>query len=242
MEWHSYGLTHKGNIRDHNEDAFLDAGDKNTWVVADGMGGHKAGDLASKALVESIKQFQNTVHLGKNIRLLQTIISKVNAQLYSQSNNGTDIMGSTITILHTVGSYAVFLWVGDSRVYRLRNQKLSQITRDHSESERLTAEGISKEEIDQYPYADALSKAVGGEPNIEIETITSQIQEDDIFVLCSDGLYKELTDTDIEAIANENHQDVQKISEVLFHLALNREGKDNITVLTIKCRTESVFV
>lgn len=231
----SFGITHTGNIRDCNEDAFLIADDKYLWAVADGMGGHEQGRVASQSIVEALATYRPLHLLGNSIRNMATLLQSVNTKLITRANKKPDtIIGSTIALLLIKGLYCVSVWAGDSRIYRYRNGVLKQITRDHSEAEILLEAGVAPEEIAEIPYAEGITRAVGADDILQLETRILEIQTNDIFLLCSDGLYKELADTEIAQIIGKGG--VEDAAQRLMATALKRQGRDNITIILVKLK------
>lgn len=230
--WNAFGLTHKGNIRDHNEDAFLSLTEQKLWAVADGMGGHSAGDVASSTIVECLSKYKHTPFLGKNIRQICNILTNANKRLLQKAHALNDVIGSTVVILIAHNRYSAVIWAGDSRLYRYRDAKLKQITRDHSESERLVDEGYPIEDINKYEYADAVTRAVGAEADLALETRIFENRENDRYLLCSDGLNKELSNSDIEQIILEGPPEVTVTK--LLDTTLERGARDNTTLVVIE--------
>ena len=231
----SFGITHTGNIRSHNEDAFLIADDAHLWAVADGMGGHEQGQVASRGIVEALATYRPAHLLGTSIRNIAALLQSVNTELIIRANKKPDtIIGSTLSLLLIKGLYCVSVWAGDSRIYRYRNGTLKQITRDHSEAEILLEAGVEPEEIAAVPYAESITRAVGVDDILQLETRILEIQADDIFLICSDGLYKELTDTEIAQIIGKGS--MENVAQQLLATALERQGRDNITIVLIKVK------
>lgn len=229
--WNSYGLTHIGKKRNINQDAFLNLPNKALWVVADGMGGHKAGEVASTTIINSLNALTPEQTIGSTVKKIVYELLKVHQSLLDLAAEGGDngVIGSTVVILLACHHYCVYLWSGDSRIYLFRNGKLSQISRDHNTQSRLLAEGFSLKEAETYPFAHALTHAIGGEENLYLDTQIQEIRNGDIFLLCSDGLNKEVGDTEIESILNKTSIEESLIQ--LIELALAREAQDNITII-----------
>jgi serine/threonine protein phosphatase PrpC len=230
--WHSYGLTHIGKKRKINQDAFLNLPDNKLWVVADGMGGHKAGEVASASIINSLKSLIPEKTIGSTVKKMVYELLKVNQKLLDLAAEGggdNEVIGSTVVILLACHQYCVYLWSGDSRIYLFRKGELKQISRDHNHESRLLAEGFSIKEARTYPFAQALTHAIGGEEILYLDAQIQEIRNGDIFLLCSDGLFKEVCNTEIESILKKT-----SIKESLIHLielALEREAKDNITMI-----------
>jgi serine/threonine protein phosphatase PrpC len=230
--WNSYGLTHIGKKRKINQDAFLNLPDKKLWVVADGMGGHKAGEVASAAIINSLKALMPEQAIGSIVKKIAYELHKVNQSLLDLAAEGdgdSEVIGSTVVILLACHQYCVYLWSGDSRIYLFRKGKLKQITCDHNNGSRLLAQGFSIEEVQTYPFAQALTHAIGGERNLYLDAQIQEIRNGDIFLLCSDGLNKDVDDTEIENILKKTS--IEESLARLIELALERKALDNITII-----------
>jgi serine/threonine protein phosphatase PrpC len=229
--WNSYGLTHVGKRRKINQDAFLNLPNKELWVVADGMGGHKAGEVASASIINSLKALMPEQTIGLTVKKIYYELLKVNQRLLDMAAEGGDneVIGSTVVVLLACNQYCVYLWSGDSRIYLFRKGELKQISCDHNNETRLLAEGFSVEEVQAYPFVQALTHAVGGEKNLYLDAQIQEIRNGDIFLLCSDGLNKEVCDTEIESILKKTS--IEESLTQLIELALERKAIDNITII-----------
>ena len=232
--WFSWARTHVGMVRKVNQDAFADLPDKQLWVVADGMGGHQNGNMASAEIVKAFKQFEPEERIGTTVKKIYLQLKKVNYSLLEQAAQagGGAVIGSTVAILYAKQSRCVIIWSGDSRIYLFRRGELKQITRDHNNEPRLLAEGFSHEEIKVHPYAQILTHAIGGEPEAFLDVQTQEVRHGDIFLLCSDGLNKEVTDREIEEVLR-RLPCPQAVND-LMDLALHRGGRDNITLMLVQ--------
>ena len=228
-------MTHTGNVRQINQDAFLNLPEQQLWLVADGMGGHQAGEVASAAIVQSLRNYSTARTLGSSIKKIYRKLVRVNQDLLETASlgNSNDIIGSTVAILLTHGQHAVCLWSGDSRIYMLRNNQLHQLTRDHNHEELFFAEGHTPEQVISNPYAQALIHAIGVDQELFVETLLLEIKQDDIFLLCSDGLNKEVTDVEIEDRLKEPFSVDENVRQ-LVELSLERGARDNVTVVVVK--------
>jgi len=233
-QWQSYGLTEVGNRRQHNEDAMLNAPGIALWVVADGMGGHQSGDVASKRVVDSLVVMPVLADLPTKIDWICQCLKLVNTDLceFAAQMQPGAVIGSTVVALLAKGDDCAAIWAGDSRLYQLRAGRLTQITRDHTLLDELMSAGnMTREEALQQVGANVITRAVGGHPELEIDVVTFRAELGDRYLLCSDGLDKELSDLDIaEGLAIGS---CQQATEALITLALNRNGIDNITVVVV---------
>lgn len=229
--WNSYGLTHIGKKRKINQDAFLNLPNKELWVVADGMGGHKAGELASAAIINSLKAQIPEKTIGSKVKEVVHKLRKVNQRLLDLAAEGGDneVIGSTVVILLACNQFCVYLWSGDSRIYLFRKGELKQLSHDHNNETRLLAEGFSIKEVQNYPFAQALTHAIGGAKKLYLDAQIQEIRNGDIFLLCSDGLNKEVFDREIESILKKTS--IEESLNQLIELVLERGAQDNITVI-----------
>lgn len=231
FKWNSYGLTHVGKKRKVNQDAFLNLPNKKLWVVADGMGGHKAGEVASNSIVNSMNTLMPENSIGSTVKKIYFKLRKVNQSLLDLAAEGGDneVIGSTVAIFLACNQYCVYLWSGDSRIYLFRKGKLKQISHDHNNENRLLAEGFSVNEAKAYPFAQALTHAIGGDKKLYLDAQIQEILNGDIFLLCSDGLNKEVCDGEIESILKKTS--IEESLNQLIKLALERGAQDNVTMI-----------
>lgn len=234
FQWTSSAVTDVGCVRTINEDAFLDSPEKGFWVVADGMGGHEAGDFASNMIIKNLSNFGEPVELEQFVDDVKAILQTVNKLLLEESiSRGINTIGSTVAVLIAFGSRIAVLWAGDSRVYRNRKGLTMQVTRDHSIiNENLDLIMQGKNIVDDQPNANMITRAVGAESLLELDVNYFELEDDDTFLLCSDGLNKEVSDDEISDIMNsENCIDITKN---LLDLTLKRGARDNVTVIATK--------
>ncbi|MDJ0908256.1 MAG: protein phosphatase 2C domain-containing protein [Woeseiaceae bacterium] len=231
-QWVSSGVTDVGNVRKVNEDAILDRPQSGLWVVADGMGGHAAGDVASSSIVTALSALGEYDRPRAFVDAVEDCIIDVNRRLYDASSAAGNIMGSTVAAVLALPGYALCMWAGDSRVYRLRNYVLEELTTDHSEVEELIAEGsLRREDADNYPGENVITRAVGGEPELYLEVRMFELRHKDRFLLCSDGLYKDITFKEIETILSDGA--VSSACQQLLSLAKSRRCSDNVSIIGV---------
>ena len=231
----STALSHVGSVRRHNEDACLERPDIGLWVVADGMGGHQAGDLASRTIVDSLAAFPAPSDAGSFIAEVRARLKESNQLLLdeAQRRGGNAVIGSTVVALLAHGAFFAVLWAGDSRLYRLRGGVLQQLTRDHSQVQEMVDAGLlAPEAAERHPYANVITRAVGTSPNLELDKLTDRIAAGDIYLLCTDGLSKMVSDEEIAAILRNTPPD--DVAEALIDAALAHGGKDNVTAITVR--------
>ncbi|MEO3878919.1 PP2C family protein-serine/threonine phosphatase [Rheinheimera fenheensis] len=238
----SHAQTHKGLVRKINEDACLDLADSGVWLVADGMGGHAAGDIASQLVVDTIKvAVQRAAQVS--VRLLTESLLQANEELcrYSEKHLNGHTAGSTVVLLLLDKWHYHFLWAGDSRGYLLRNNVLRQITRDHSQVNEMVEQGLLRsEEAEHHELANVITRAVGVDPYLSIDVISGVWQPGDVFLLCSDGLNKELSDDEIYQYLA--HNNIAEANRALLHSTLVAGARDNVTCILVKVdnNTENV--
>lgn len=235
LVWTSACDSHAGMVRKVNEDACLEWPERGLWAVADGMGGHQAGDVASQMIIDALRQVPPPSGLEDFITQVKEHLQKAHQQLQEESARRYQhrVIGSTIVVLLTYEDQGACLWVGDSRIYRLQDGQLKQLTRDHSYVQDLIDKGLLKvEQAVSHPMANVITRAVGSVERLDIDLLTFPLQAQDAFLLCSDGLNKTITDHEIAGLlARDNSQEA---AQGLIHLALARGANDNITVMVVK--------
>ncbi len=240
----SCGMSHKGRVRQVNEDSYLDLPQKGLWVVADGMGGHEAGDVASQLIVESLRQAPLSAGLAERLNEIEDVLDQVNHDLLErgQARNSRDVtggkqhvIGSTIALLAAdEARVGVVMWAGDSRVYRLRRGgNLEQISSDHSQIATYLKQGlITPEEAKTHPERHIITRAVGSQDALFLEADLCELSSGERFLLCSDGLTRHLEDAEIAELlaAGTPEEACQK----LIDTTLSRGAKDNVTTLVVE--------
>jgi protein phosphatase/serine/threonine-protein phosphatase Stp1 len=228
----SWATTHAGNVRRHNEDALLDRRDLGLWAVADGAGGHARGDVASRMVIETLAAIPPDLGASEMLAEVRQRIAAAHAELQAM-HNGEDISATTVVVLIARDGHFACLWAGDSRAYLLRANELVQITHDHSMvQELLDASVISPAEAEGHPNANIITRAVGAEGELELDTVTDRLQPGDRFLLCSDGLCKELPAAALAELLAGNAP--RSPTERLVQAALLRPARDNITAVAVE--------
>jgi len=235
-----YYLTDQGKVREHNEDAggiFRNKDNQQLSVVADGMGGHKAGDVASQMVIDYLSEkWQDTTSLvtkEETEEWLSHSIQEVNQQIYRYAQENVDCagMGTTIVAVVFAADFISIAHIGDSRCYVYHNQTLRQVTEDHSLVNELVRTGqLSKEDAEYHPRKNVLLKALGTDENIVPDVTTEEWHVSDRLLICSDGLSNKMTDQELEVYL-ENNVTVEEIAQQLVALANERGGEDNITIV-----------
>ncbi|MCP5208589.1 MAG: serine/threonine-protein phosphatase [Hahellaceae bacterium] len=235
FQWKSKAVSHVGKVRQHNEDSVLDKPAQGLWVVADGMGGHEAGDIASQMIVNTLDQLSPRAYISDYIDLVDDTLVRINQDLldYSQKKLNGLTVGSTAVCMITRGQLGVVLWVGDSRLYRLREDHLVQLTKDHSEVQRLVDEGvITAEQAENSAFKNVLTRALGAHEVVDIDINAFDIAAGDRFLLCSDGLYNELTEQEINTLIRARPFD--QVADVFTNKILNTPARDNFSFIVIE--------
>lgn len=234
--WSSAGRTDTGKVRARNEDAFLDQPQQGLWVVADGMGGHQAGDLASRLIVESLAELPAGLDFEDRLDALRDCLHRLNRHLslgLTLTAETPDLLvGSTVVALLAEGSRVACVWAGDSRCYLLRGRQLFQLSRDHSLLQQLVEErGMSPADAARQPGAHALTRAIGADEELQLDILELESLPGDVFLLCSDGLYQDL-DHDLLTAAL-LRPSPQLALQRLLELALLGPARDNLSGVVI---------
>lgn len=243
LMWLSEGATDVGTVRPLNEDSFLCQPEIGLWTVADGMGGHDGGSVASQLIVKNLSELVAHNNLDNFVTDIENAITDANNRLldYARAKLNGRIIGSTVVSLLIKGNVGVCLWAGDSRLYRFRHDKLTQISRDHSHVAELVSQGlISEEEAKTHPEANVITRAVGTSERLDIDVDVFDVHVGDLFLLCSDGLYNSVEDGEIIQCLRESalEQSVNKLIET----ALHNKASDNVSVVLIKGIHQNVSV
>lgn len=230
----NYSLSHVGCVRKLNEDRYFADPKAGIWVVADGMGGHDAGDLASEAIVQSLESLPEVLSAADLDEQFRRRIGRANDYIQQLSiERGNIVIGSTVVGLLGYGDAYRCIWSGDSRAYLLRGDTLTQLSRDHTEVQELFDSGkLSSEEAANYPRRNVITNAIGVGKPPHFDVVDGNIQTGDTFLLCSDGLTAHVSNLEIgEIMAG---QRARQICEQLIEIALDRGGTDNVTVNVIQ--------
>jgi serine/threonine protein phosphatase PrpC len=232
--WQSAQQTHRGKRRQHNEDAVLSRSPAGLWAVADGMGGHQSGDVASAAITAALAAVPLAGPLSDRIDAVEDALVAVNDELrlHASSRGLGATIGSTVVVLVAEGALGAVLWAGDSRLYRLRAGRLEQVTRDHNPISDLLDTGGATEEQALAADTNIITRAVGGQARLFLDVAVFDLAPEDHFLLCSDGLYRELTPEQLAAIMLEPRLD--RAAEVMLDRALEGAAGDNISLVLVR--------
>jgi protein phosphatase len=235
--YRSASTTHPGRVRAVNQDAFVDLPELGVWAVADGVGGHQQGEAASQAVVSAIAEIASDPPGDSLVEAIRRGIIGVNHQLLQRARElGPDaLIASTVAVMVADTSSCICLWAGDSRVYGFRQGRLSRLTRDHSHVEQLVAQGLlSAEDALHHPDANIILRAVGRTQTLELDAAVYDVYDHDKFLLCTDGITKELEDDEIATVLAQG--DCEDNCRQLLELALSRDCADNVALIVVDAR------
>lgn len=232
------GLTDTGKVRNHNEDFFscTELSEGMLFIVADGMGGHDAGEVASKLAVETV-----CLEISKGARgkydaqkLLTQAVQRANAEVLRQGANRGSDMGTTITLGLINQNRAHIASVGDSRTYWIENGSIKQITEDHTLVAKLVSAGkLTKEQARNHPKSNLLYRTVGSDEQVKVDTFQVDLKKGGSFLFCSDGLWNEVTDEEMHGICN-SEKNIKAACGRLITTANEKGGRDNITAVIVR--------
>ena len=236
----TFSLTDVGRVRESNQDYVYTSESPvgnlpNLFIVADGMGGHNAGDVASKYTVEQIVSYIEKAPMTNPVDLIRGAVTKANASLMAQAKSDTSLsgMGTTVVIATIVDDCMYVANVGDSRLYLLRDE-LTQITRDHSLVQEMVRMGeMDASEAKSHPDKNIITRAVGAFEDLAIDFFEEHVEPGDVILMCTDGLSNMVDDTDIRQMIQTGRDVVEKVQR-LVEAANRGGGKDNITVAVIQ--------
>lgn len=232
----SAAVTHVGKVRKVNEDAFLERPDLGLWAVADGVGGASQGDRASRLVVEALARVHRPTAAAAFLGEVCDQLKSVNDQLQQEAaqQGGARLSASTVVALLVFGQHFACAWAGDSRLYLMRDYRLRQITRDHSEVQEMVDQGLlTAAQARTHPRGNVVTRAVGAHDGLQIDKVQDRVRRDDVFLLCSDGLTKMLEDREIAALLGADRP-IEIAVEMLVDAALDRGATDNVTVVGVQ--------
>jgi protein phosphatase len=226
----SAGISHPGRKRRHNEDSYVI--EPPLFVIADGMGGAKAGEVASGLAVSAVEAEQADGARGE--QRVTELIEEANRRVFRRASEDREAygMGTTMTVALVEDDKVAFGHVGDSRAYLIRDGQLDQLTDDHSLVAELVRGGkLTPEEAESHPQRSVITRALGTEPDIDVDTFTVEAEPGDVFMLCSDGLTTMVDDETILDEVEQNRTDLREAAKALVNAANRGGGEDNITVI-----------
>jgi PPM family protein phosphatase len=233
-----YSRTDVGRQRNANEDDLFAAADAGLFAVADGMGGARAGEVAAKAAVEQLAALEQKQEVGE--RELATVVEDANRRIHelSQSDESLAGMGTTMTAVSVGDAEVAIAHVGDSRAYRMREGELERLTHDHSLVDEMVRAGrLTPEEAEVHPQRSIITRALGPEPQVEVERMTYPARSGDVYLICSDGLTTMVPEDDVAAILR-GRSSLRQAAEDLVRVANEAGGKDNVTVVLFRLAEE----
>jgi serine/threonine protein phosphatase PrpC len=224
----SEAATDTGRVRTANQDAFAQLGARGVWAVADGMGGYRDGDVASRMVCEGLQQLESTTSLEATIDEIRLRMAEVNERLHQASirEHNPVVSGSTVAVFIVQRTACAVVWAGDSRIYRFRHGRLTQLTTDHTWAAELNLQHPD-EEADH-----AITRAVGGEATLTLDIRKDRVRLGDRYLLCSDGLTRELNDAQIASALSAD--DVKTSARKLIDATLKAGARDNVTVVIVE--------
>jgi serine/threonine protein phosphatase PrpC len=237
IQWSSAAATNVGTVRTINEDAILARPEAGMWIVADGMGGHEAGNVASKIVVDTFAEVEPNRNLNEFVAEIESRILDANQRLLEYSEIMLDgrIVGSTFVCLLVHGQVGVCMWAGDSRLYVYRGGELQQVSADHSHVAELLRQGvISEAEANAHPDANVITRAIGTTPDLYVDIEVFSIQAGDTYLLCSDGLYNTVGSQNIRSYLAD--KDLEVAVNKLIQDALDNGATDNVSAIVVRGR------
>jgi PPM family protein phosphatase len=232
-------ITDTGRKRRRNEDAFVS--EPPLFAIADGMGGAQAGEVASRLAAAAVREGAPEALAGEE-RIFE-LIQEANRRVYDRSSTdpATSGMGTTMTVALVQGDRVAFGHVGDSRAYLIRDGEMEQLTEDHSLVNELLKSGkLSPEEAGMHPQKAVITRAVGTDPDVDVDTFSVPTQTGDLFLLCSDGLTDVVAEEEILELVERNREDIDRALRSLVKEANRGGGEDNITVVAFEITDEAV--
>jgi serine/threonine-protein phosphatase Stp1 len=231
--WHA---THNGTRRKHNEDNWVDRPDLGIWAVADGAGGHQAGEVASGMIAEALDSLPPGLSAPELLGALRARMAETHQWLRDEAarRGGGTMIASTLVALLARGEHFACLWAGDSRAYMVRDGEMRQITKDHSLVQELVDNGtIKPEEAEKHPHANVITRAIGADiDELVLDKVSGKLQNGDRFLLCSDGLCKTLSFEQMEETLRSD--DGIPPPQTLIAAALALNVTDNVTAVTVE--------
>lgn len=231
----SWAVSHPGAKRKHNEDSYVDRPDLGVWAVADGAGGHQAGEVASSMIAEALEAITPGLSASELLAEVRLAIERTHEALRNEAaRRGPDVVvASTVVVMLARGEHFACLWAGDSRAYLLRHGVLRQITRDHSLVQELVEAGaIRPEEALNHPRGNVITRAVGAElDDFVLDKVSDRLIPGDRFLLCSDGLCKTLPEDEIAGLLGAGDG---AAPQALVNAALAARVSDNVTAVTVE--------
>ncbi len=225
--------THVGRVRKVNEDAILATPETRVWAVADGMGGHAAGDVASRIVIDQLAMLPEGLAPGELMQSVREALHRAHAQIRDEARSRhVDTMGATVVTLVLADGHFVAFWAGDSRLYRFRHGEVEMLTTDHSAvADLVTAGEISWDEAELHPLSNMVTRAVGVGEVLELDKIRGEVQRGDRFLLCSDGLSKYAGFDALRRLVP--RAPIETVTDTLLNRALEGGASDNVSIIVV---------
>ena len=250
MQVKAYGLSHVGRQRQHNEDSYLVEDDAKLFLVADGMGGHAAGEIASRIAVDSISEFilhsksddgtwphAYDEHYRRSTNRLMAAVRIANTRVLEAMRKDARLrgMGTTVVACLVDNDLISVAHVGDSRAYLIRDNQLSRITNDHSwVFEQVQAGMLTEAEAEKHPLRNVITRALGGALQVSPDASEIEARPGDVYLLCSDGLTGMVSEDEILKVVTQNDGDLKKACHQLIDIANEHGGLDNVTAVLVR--------
>ncbi|HEV7456591.1 MAG TPA: protein phosphatase 2C domain-containing protein [Roseococcus sp.] len=228
----SSAATHPGAVRPRNEDQVVARPDLGLWAVADGAGGHGAGEVASGAIAEALEAIPPGLTAAEMLAQVRLRLAAVHAALRVRAlaRGPGGIIASTVVVLLLRGGHFAALWAGDSRLYLLRDGALRRVTRDHSAVQEMVESGLLAEaEAERHPHANVITRAVGQEGDMVLDKVAERLLPGDQFLLCSDGLFKDLPEAGLAAMLAAGME-----AQAFIEAALRAGARDNVSAVVVR--------
>lgn len=233
--WKSVSFTDSGKVRSVNEDSYMSDLEAAHWVVADGMGGHSAGDVASQMIVDSLSTIGASKSLYDFVLETEKSLKETNSKLLEQAIENGTVIGSTVVGLKIHSASALWYWIGDSRAYLFRQGRLLQLSVDHTVPQELLLEGkITLAEVENHPEKNVITRAVGSEKTLFLDLEMMPLHAEDLYIICSDGVEKEINDAELEQILKKNSKDIDAAGGIILNTVMERGARDNVTFTLIE--------
>jgi protein phosphatase/serine/threonine-protein phosphatase Stp1 len=222
--------THPGAVRSRNEDSLVNRADLGLWAVADGAGGHGAGDVASSAIREALDNIPPGLTAAEMLAQVRLRLAGVHAALQDHGAARGGMVASTVVVLLLRGGHYAALWAGDSRIYLLRDGALLRLTHDHSLVQELVDSGaLTEAEAEAHPQANVITRALGAPGELLLDKAAGRVQAADRFLLCSDGVFKELPEAAIAGLMATGAD-----AAAVVESAVAAGGRDNVSVVLVE--------
>ncbi len=232
----SDAATHPGAVRKRNEDSLVHRPDLGLWAVADGAGGHGAGDVASQAVAAALEAIPPGLSAAEILAQARLRLASVHADLQAQAAalgeaEGTErIIATTVVMLLARHGHFACLWAGDSRAYLLRDGLLQRVTKDHSLVQEMVDQGtLSEEQAEAHPQANVILRAVGAAGELVLDKVSGRIEPGDALLLCSDGLFKAMPEPELAAMLQQGAG-----ATAVVDAAVARGARDNVSVVLVR--------